>query len=185
LFRIPLLLLAVAGALVLAAPAASHAAERGVVTRSTLERGDRGLDVKALQRALRITADGVYGPGTRRAVRRFQKRRGLTVDGVAGPATMRALGLTIRPRAARASEDAMAVLQRIAQCESGGDPKAVSRDGRYRGKYQFLRSTWRALGGTGDPAEATEAEQDRLALALYRREGIKPWPHCGRQARAA
>ena len=50
------------------------------------------------------------------------------------------------------------VLRRIAECESGGDPTAVSPDGRYRGKYQFTRSTWRALGGDGDPADASEAD---------------------------
>ena len=42
--------------------------------------------VKALQRALGITADGIYGPQTRRAVKRFQRRNGLVVDGIAGPA---------------------------------------------------------------------------------------------------
>ncbi|QER84848.1 peptidoglycan-binding protein [Streptomyces tendae] len=35
--------------------------------------------------------DGIYGPLTRRAVRRFQDREGLTVDGVVGPDTWRAL----------------------------------------------------------------------------------------------
>jgi hypothetical protein len=77
------------------------------------------------------------------------------------------------------------VLEAIAVCESGGDPSAVSADGRYRGKYQFSRDTWSALGGSGDPADASESEQDRLALALYRSEGIKPWPACGRAATAA
>ena len=70
------------------------------------------------------------------------------------------------------------VLRRIAKCESGGDPTAISPDGRYRGKYQFTRSTWRALGGDGDPADASEATQDRIALKLYRRSGTTPWPSC-------
>jgi hypothetical protein len=70
------------------------------------------------------------------------------------------------------------VLRRIAKCESGGDPTIVSSDGRYRGKYQFSRSTWRALGGRGDPAKASEATQDRIALKLYRRSGTAPWPSC-------
>jgi peptidoglycan hydrolase-like protein with peptidoglycan-binding domain len=54
--------------------------------------------VAALQVALRHhgvysgTVDGVAGPGTAGAVRRFQARRGLAVDGVAGPRTRRALG---------------------------------------------------------------------------------------------
>jgi murein DD-endopeptidase MepM/ murein hydrolase activator NlpD len=64
----------------------------------------QSADVAALQVALRAhglygaTIDGVRGPLTTAAVRRFQARRGLAVDGVAGPATRRALGRRGRPR---------------------------------------------------------------------------------------
>jgi murein DD-endopeptidase MepM/ murein hydrolase activator NlpD len=60
--------------------------------------------VAALQVALRAKGlyggdvDGWYGHGTRRAVRRFQRRRRLAVDGIAGPRTRRALGRRGRPR---------------------------------------------------------------------------------------
>ena len=70
------------------------------------------------------------------------------------------------------------ILKKIAQCESGGDPHAISPDGTYRGKYQFSRPTWRSVGGHGDPAKASEYEQDKRALKLYRREGTQPWPNC-------
>jgi hypothetical protein len=72
------------------------------------------------------------------------------------------------------------VLAQIAQCESGGDPTAVSSSGRYRGKYQFSRATWRELGGSGDPAAAPESEQDARAATLYAQRGTQPWPVCGR-----
>lgn len=70
-------------------------------------------------------------------------------------------------------------LESIAECESGGDPTAVSASGSYRGKYQFSYSTWESVGGSGDPAAASEAEQDYRAALLYAREGSSPWPVCG------
>jgi peptidoglycan hydrolase-like protein with peptidoglycan-binding domain len=179
-----------------------------------------GASVAAIQRALGLPADGVYGRRTRAAVKRFQRRKGLEVDGVAGPATLAALGLKKGGRGGdsdnpghgeetgatrnggstgattettgatgtqdvdgqapgTASGDASATLERIAQCESGGNPTAVSADGQYRGKYQFDQATWERIGGTGDPAQASEAEQDRLAAKLLARRGTAPWPVCG------
>ena len=70
-------------------------------------------------------------------------------------------------------------LEAIAACESGGDPGAVGGGGAYRGKYQFDQGTWASVGGSGDPAAAPEAEQDKRAAMLYARAGAAPWPVCG------
>jgi hypothetical protein len=75
---------------------------------------------------------------------------------------------------------ASAPLQAIAACESGGNPSAIGGGGQYRGKYQFSTSTWASVGGKGDPAAASEAEQDRRAAMLYARAGASSWPVCGR-----
>jgi hypothetical protein len=139
--------------------------------------------VRALQQNLGVKADGAYGPRTRAAVKRFQRAHGLAVDGVAGPQTLAALGLATDDEKASEAVATQPVadgtLERIAQCESGGDPKAISADGTYRGKYQFDRTTWKQLGGDGDPAEAAEAEQDRIAAKLLAERGTTPWPSCG------
>jgi peptidoglycan hydrolase-like protein with peptidoglycan-binding domain len=146
-----------------------------------------GSSVAAVQRALGIPADGIFGPQTRRAVKRFQRAHGLTVDGIVGPQTLAALGIRARSASTgsrssvRASGSAASILARIAQCESGGNPSAISPGGQYRGKYQFTRATWHAMGGSGDPARASEATQDRLAMALYRARGTSPWPACSAQ----
>jgi hypothetical protein len=149
----------------------------------TLKPGSSGPNVKRLQRKLRVKTSGYYGPLTKKAVKSFQKRAGLKADGVAGPATLAKLRLRVTPTTTDAPDEGSsvrvpAVLQRIAQCESGGNPRAVSADGRYRGKYQFDMATWRGLGGSGDPADAPESVQDRLAVKLYRQRGTAPWGNC-------
>ena len=68
----------------------------------------------------------------------------------------------------------------IAQCESGGNPRAIGGGGTFRGLYQFDVGTWQSVGGTGDPAAASPAEQTRRAQILYARSGSSPWPVCGR-----
>jgi hypothetical protein len=160
----------------------TEATEEASASSVTLKPGSSGPNVKRLQRKLRVQASGYYGPLTKKAVKRFQRRAGLKADGVAGPATLARLRIRITPAAAEPQDGSSvrvpAVLKRIAQCESGGNPRAVSADGRYRGKYQFDMATWRGLGGTGDPAEAPESVQDRLAIKLYRQRGTAPWGNC-------
>jgi len=184
-----------------------------------VDRGDGGSQVSQVQQALGLPGDGVFGPETAAAVKRFQERNGLLVDGIVGPQTLAALGLasaaTGAPEKQQESQPApdpsasgrqsgsggqsatgggdqsssgdgsgssgsatSGVLGQIAQCESGGDPSAVSSDGQYRGKYQFTRETWNGLGGAGDPAQAPEAEQDRLAQQLLEQSGTDPWAGC-------
>jgi Transglycosylase-like domain/Putative peptidoglycan binding domain len=169
---IPALVLALACCGALATPAVADA--------DVLKRGSRGPAVAQLQEKLDIAADGVFGPQTERAVRRYQARKGLVVDGVVGPQTAGALGISLAEvhTASGGRSRIPPILERIAHCESGGNPRAISADGTYRGKYQFDRQTWQSMGGTGDPARASEGEQDRRARVLLRERGTSPWPHC-------
>ena len=85
-----------------------------------------------------------------------------------------------RKRAATApAASASPQLEAIAACESGGNPSAIGGGGAYRGKYQFDYGTWASVGGSGDPAAASEAEQDYRAGLLLQRSGTAPWPVCG------
>ena len=72
-------------------------------------------------------------------------------------------------------------LSRIAQCESGGNPHAVGGGGKFRGLFQFDYGTWRGVGGSGDPAQASVAEQYFRAAKLMHARGSNPWPVCGRR----
>ena len=69
-------------------------------------------------------------------------------------------------------------LRAIAACESGGNYSTNTGNGFY-GAYQFTQATWASVGGTGNPAAASPAEQDKRAAMLYAQQGSSPWPVCG------
>jgi rare lipoprotein A (peptidoglycan hydrolase) len=92
--------------LVLMAAATARAGwSHATLGERAISKGDRGSDVLTLQRVLRmkryrIAVDGVFGRGTKRTVKRFQRRRRLQADGVVGPLTTRALATTWRASSA-------------------------------------------------------------------------------------
>lgn len=59
--------------------------------RSLLKRGDKGEDVKLLQKALALKIDGSFGSVTEQAVKSFQGSHGLVMDGIVGQTTQRAI----------------------------------------------------------------------------------------------
>jgi len=71
----------------------------------------------------------------------------------------------------------------VRQRESGGNYSVVSANGLYYGAYQFHRSTWDTTAnhaGRYDlvgvaPNIASPADQDAMALHLYRWQGPAPW----------
>src|SRR5579875_1090206 len=64
--------------------------------------------------------------------------------------------------------------QRLRICESSDNYQTNTGNGYY-GAYQFDLPTWRSVGGTGLPSDASPAEQDYRALYLYRMRGWEPW----------
>jgi LysM repeat protein len=75
-----------------------------------------------------------------------------------------------------------AAWRKVAECESSGNPRAVNPAGYY-GLFQFDLQTWRSVGGSGNPAKASAAEQLMRAKKLYAQRGAQPWPVCGRYLR--
>jgi peptidoglycan hydrolase-like protein with peptidoglycan-binding domain len=168
---------AAAGLLLISAGALAATGGAGPTGGATAGDAFDEATIFAIQRALGVEADGIIGPSTRRATRDFQRAHGLQVDGLLGPRTLEALG--IDPGDSLVEGAALDPrLDAIAQCESGGDPEAVSAGGSYYGKYQFSLGTWRSVGGRGSPADAPEAEQDRRAAKLLERDGAAAWPNC-------
>jgi putative chitinase len=68
--------------------AAPAAASGGANLNETVRVGSRGETVKAVQAKLGIGADGIFGPGTERAVKAWQTANGLTADGIVGPKSL-------------------------------------------------------------------------------------------------
>ena len=71
--------------------------------------------------------------------------------------------------------------RRTSECESGGDPDAVSPGGTYRGAFQFMKRTWRHSPKSpgGDPIRYRWKTQAVVAVALKKRDGAGHWPNCG------
>ena len=75
---------------------------------------------------------------------------------------------------AAVSGDDAAIWAAIAQCESGGNPSINTGNGYY-GMYQFSLPTWRSVGGSGLPSDASAEEQTMRARMLQQRAGWGQW----------
>jgi hypothetical protein len=176
-----------AGALTLPAPTAAHAVvDRAQVLEPIVEITDRAHD-RAVRTNVRLQRTNAGLRGVRADRGRARELSDWSIDHVRERtrelrSENRRLRRAARARTAPVAGDAAtpAHLQAIAACESGGDPSAIGGDGAYRGKYQFDQGTWASVGGSGDPAAAPEAEQDKRAAMLYAQAGASPWPTCGR-----
>ncbi len=64
----------------------------------------------------------------------------------------------------------------IRRYEQGAAGYATDTGNGFYGAYQFDLATWQSVGGSGNPAHASAAEQDMRAEMLYDRRGLQPWP---------
>jgi peptidoglycan hydrolase-like protein with peptidoglycan-binding domain len=148
-------LAAVSATVVLLVPATAAEAAK------PLKRGSHGARVAMVQRWLGLAPDRIFGPATKRAVKRFQRRHGLAADGVVGPMTWSALKRANARRSSggRVSSKRAAVvsLQRALGITADGifgpaTQAAVKRFQRRRGLVAdgiVGPATWRALGHAG------------------------------------
>jgi hypothetical protein len=156
-YLIPLLLIALAlPATALAAPDSDGSQRIGLADARPATLSVLTEPVRSFHQAIRASVHRIRA-ARRARLRRERREAFATLPGGVSQATLDAIGA----------------------CESGGDPTAVSSDGSYRGKYQFDYGTWASVGGSGDPAAASEREQDYRAALLYARSGSSPWPVCG------
>ena len=170
----------------------------GAAQAKPLKRGSEGPRVVQVQRWLGIGADGIFGPGTRRAVKRFQRAHGLTADGIVGPATWAALK---RAGARKASSgggkrSAVVLLQRELGIGADGifgpaTEAAVKRFQRSRGLTAdgiVGPATWSALGhpGRGTILKRRRAGGGNVVARVVRaanRIATKPYKYGGGHGR--
>ncbi len=111
--------------------------------------------------------------------RRFDRARAARRADAMSARALRRANRTLRAEVRELDVPIPAVMRKIAECESHGDPRAIGGGGAFRGALQFMRSTWASVGGEGDPADAPLEEQLRRGALLMERSGSSPWPVCG------
>lgn len=120
--------------LVLLAMALTALLAHNLAQAATYRQGSSGEQVRTIQDKLKRwgyydgAVDGIFGSGTRRAVVKFQKKNGLTADGVVGPNTLRALGMSVggsgSSGGSASGDHDVALLARVISAEARGEPYA-------------------------------------------------------------
>lgn len=94
---------------------------------ATYRQGSTGEQVRIIQTKLKNwgyydgAVDGIFGSGTAEAVRYFQRKNGLTADGIVGPATLKALGMSTGSGGS-GQESTVELLARVISAEARGEP---------------------------------------------------------------
>jgi peptidoglycan hydrolase-like protein with peptidoglycan-binding domain len=120
----------------LAATATAPALRPWPVLKQGANSGWPKVTVRSLQYLLaahgaKLTADGVFGPQTRVAVVAFQRARHVTANGVVGAATWRALLVTLK---VGSTGPAVRAVQDQANFRNGRNGHSLDVDGRYGAK---------------------------------------------------
>ena len=93
----------------------------------TYRQGSTGEQVRVIQTKLKNwgyydgAVDGIFGSGTVQAVKYFQRKNGLTADGIVGPATLKALGMSTGGGGS-GQESTVELLARVISAEARGEP---------------------------------------------------------------
>jgi putative peptidoglycan binding protein len=127
-------------------------------------------DIRALQRKVGVSADGIFGPATERALKRWQRRHGLVADGIAGPQTRSAMGLGPGPILKRRHGGRRGHAVRHHHAQRGGGVRALQRkvgvpaDGVFGPGTEAAVKRWQSRHGL--VADGVVGPQTRAAMGL-------------------
>lgn len=166
----------------------SQATEAQLQQQSAQVNGELAVAVAQQQAQQAAAAAAAVAAAQARAAAAVQRSQvGAGPAPLAAPAAAAAAGTPAAPAAAAPAATVAPALNPFLQCvvqaESGGNYQAVSPNGQYMGAFQFSQSTWNEaalLAGQPQlvgvpPNDATPAQQDELAIALYNADGSQPW----------
>ena len=108
----------------------------------------------------------------KRARVRARLRRNRVVAGAIS--VLVATGVVVATIGSASADPSAGDWQKLRNCESGGN-YAINTGNGYYGAYQFDLGTWRSVGGSGLPSDASPATQDALAYKLWQQRGWSPW----------
>ncbi len=144
--------------------------------------GDNNKDVKKLQSALKILGyysgklDGDYGSGTTEAVTAYQKAKGLTADGVAGKTTVKAIfgscaktSLSDSGSADQSADAAKTDANAVSSIEEIGDAPATSREGDSGTKVKKLQQALKLLGYYTGEIDSSYGAQTVAAVKKFQK----------------
>ena len=143
-----------------------------------LKKGSKGPRVAQVQRWLGLPADRIFGPATKRAVKRFQRGHGLAADGVVGPVTWaalrRAAGRRSTSRRTSGAAPSRRGRVRLLQRRLGIPVDGVFGPATLAAVRRFQRSRGLTADGVVGPATWAALGHAGISTVLKRRGGGGP-----------